>query len=67
MSKILITGGSGFIGSNLVSYLLDKDHDVLNFDIKEPRNKRLINKWIKGDILDKSNLSNFVHSMAHVG
>lgn len=56
MSKILITGGSGFIGSNLVSYLSEKDHDVINFDIKEPRNKKFINKWIKGDILDKSKL-----------
>lgn len=56
MPKILITGGSGFIGSNLVEYLSNNHHDVLNFDIKEPRNKKYIDKWTKGDILDKATL-----------
>jgi len=30
--KILITGGAGFIGSNLAKYLLDKSHDLIIID-----------------------------------
>ena len=32
MSKILITGGAGFIGSNLVDYFLEKGHKVVCLD-----------------------------------
>ena len=33
MSKeILITGGSGFIGSNLVNHFLNKKYKVINID-----------------------------------
>lgn len=32
MSKILITGGAGFIGSNLTEYFLDKGHKVVVLD-----------------------------------
>jgi len=32
MSKILITGGAGFIGSNLTAYFLEKGHDVIVLD-----------------------------------
>ena len=29
MNKVLITGGSGFIGTNLVNYLVSKNYNVL--------------------------------------
>jgi dTDP-glucose 4,6-dehydratase len=32
MKKIVITGGSGFIGSNLVEYFLKKKYFVVNID-----------------------------------
>ena len=32
MKKILITGGSGFIGSNLVNYLIKKNYKICNID-----------------------------------
>ena len=32
MKKIIVTGGQGFIGSNLVEYLLDKNYFVINID-----------------------------------
>src|SRR5699024_10536754 len=32
MSKILITGGAGFIGSNLVEHFLNKDYQVVVLD-----------------------------------
>ena len=34
--RILITGGSGFIGTNYVDYALKKGDEVLNIDIKPP-------------------------------
>ncbi|MCK5460191.1 GDP-mannose 4,6-dehydratase, partial [Candidatus Parcubacteria bacterium] len=34
MSKILVTGGAGFIGSNFIKYWLDKypDNKIINLD-----------------------------------
>lgn len=35
--RILITGGSGFIGTNLVEYYLESGYEVLNIDIAPPK------------------------------
>ena len=35
--KILITGSSGFIGTNLTQKLREQDHDVIGIDLVEPR------------------------------
>ena len=34
MTKVLVTGGAGFIGSNFVHYMLDKypDYEIVNLD-----------------------------------
>ena len=32
MKKFVVTGGSGFIGSNLVKFLLSKNYFVINID-----------------------------------
>jgi len=34
--KILVTGGSGFIGTNYMDYVLDRGLEVINIDIKPP-------------------------------
>ncbi len=50
--KILITGGSGFIGTNYVQYALDKGCEILNIDIKPPANKEHNKFFIECDIMD---------------
>jgi len=50
MKKIIITGGSGFIGTNMQQYYLDKGHKILNIDLVRPLNKIHNSSWTKCDI-----------------
>ena len=54
MTKFLITGGSGFIGTHLVSSLLqEEDITLLNIDKQAPKIKEHESVWKKVDICDK--------------
>ena len=54
--RVMITGGSGFIGTNLVSLYLAKGWRVLNVDIAAPRNSEHVAYWQNVSILDSSAL-----------
>lgn len=57
MNKILITGGSGFIGTNLIDVLSsDSSIDILNIDIKPPKIESQKKYWKYIDIIDKDTL-----------
>jgi nucleoside-diphosphate-sugar epimerase len=60
MYKVLITGASGFIGTNLIKYYVNKNFKVLNLDILPPRNISHLEYWKKTDILDFQKLKNEV-------
>ena len=47
MKKIIITGGNGFIGSNLVQFLLNKKYFVINIDKNKYSNGSFLLKNIK--------------------
>lgn len=51
-NKILVTGGSGFIGTNVVEFYEKKGCEVLNLDIKPPQNPAHNNFWKEVNILN---------------
>lgn len=62
MKKILITGGSGFIGSNLVNYLIKKNYKICNIDklskVSTPEKFKVLKnkknyKFYKANLLNK--------------
>jgi 3beta-hydroxy-delta5-steroid dehydrogenase/steroid delta-isomerase len=63
LGRVLVTGGSGFVGANLVTELLDRGHQVRSFDRAPsplPAHPRL--EVIQGDICDPATVAAAVGS-----
>jgi|TARA_Y100000389_G_C17419208_1_gene495632 UDP-glucose 4-epimerase len=63
MTKFLITGGAGYIGSHVVNLLIDKGYDVTVVDNLITGNKELINKkatFVNCDIADKKTINSLL-------
>lgn len=59
--RVLVTGGAGFIGSNLVDKLIELNHEVVVLDNLSKGKKENVNKeanLITGDIRDSFEVSN---------
>jgi len=50
--KVLVTGGSGFLGSHVADALTERNHDVVLFDLKLSEYRQGNQKNIVGSILD---------------
>ena len=55
-SKVIVTGGAGFIGSNLVDALVERDFDVHVIDNLVNGKRENVNKKAKLHVLDITNL-----------
>lgn len=62
--KIVVTGGSGFIGTNVVQYYLDSNIDVINVDKNPPRNKAHKNVWVGINLLDQENVNEVMQKLS---
>src|SRR5687768_15084830 len=54
--RVLVTGGSGFIGTNLTKFLHQKGIQFLNIDIVQPKESVLTSYWQECDIMDLDSL-----------
>jgi nucleoside-diphosphate-sugar epimerase len=55
--KILVTGGSGFIGRHLMDQLMGDGLPVLNLDIIMPQEEAQRRVWRQSSVLDKASLA----------
>lgn len=58
MANILITGGNGFVGSNLTGHFIKKGYQVDILDISEPKNP-LVSNWIVWENLSTEILNQY--------
>ncbi len=72
MAKYLITGGAGFIGSNLVRYVLEKGHEAVVLDNFATGKRQNISdfidrvEFIEGDIRDRAVMDRAVAGCAAI-
>lgn len=54
--KLLITGGSGFIGTNLVDHYLQKGVELINLDWNPPLRSSHADHWKRSDLMDREGM-----------
>ena len=54
--KLLITGGSGFIGTNAIDAFTANGASILNFSLHSPLKPEHKQYWMQGDIMDPTSL-----------
>jgi len=55
--RILVTGGSGFIGTNLIDSLTSRTQEILNVDVESPPKGEHAQFWSECDVLDVDGLN----------
>lgn len=63
-ARLLVTGGSGFMGTNVVEFYRSHGVPLLNVDHSQPRNNAHRSLWTPCDVLDRPNLETIVRSFA---
>lgn len=68
MEKVFVTGGSGFLGINLIRMLIERGYevvslDLLPFDYDDCKDKV---KWIVGDIRDRETVDKCMEGVSYV-
>ena len=58
--KILVTGGSGFLGSHVADELTNYGHKVIIYDLLKSKWLKKNQKFIKGNITDTKKLSRLI-------
>jgi len=66
MDKVLVIGGSGFVGSHTADRLSDEDFDVTILDSSPSKWVREDQKMIIGDMLDEKLLTNLLKGFRYV-
>lgn len=60
--RIIITGGSGFIGTSAVDYAIDQNYNFLNCDLKTPNKKDHEKYWQQIEIRNREAFEKAVYS-----
>jgi UDP-glucose 4-epimerase len=64
MKNIIVTGGSGFIGSNIVELLIKKNFNVIVVDKKRPKNLKI--KFINSDLSNLKTLKKITKNIDYI-
>ncbi len=62
--RVLVTGGSGFIGTNLMAHYMAQGINVLNLDKDKPRDSGHQKKWREVDVLDREMLCQEIYTFS---